>query len=295
VQNIDKLRKNKLRKNHHVKQLGQSDQNWIRRNVLHTVLPISVERIRVIIVGLHWQAWVVFQARCGVWDQSEPSRVCTFVELLVLSYLPSYSTFLVSKENPDKVMVCASLACGPLPEESERRDICAAGKMWPIALIRSYVAKPEMVFFTFDKSRDPELQNAFEEQWESKFFFESWWTCNLTFEKMAFKCFGTYTRGILCLYLFSIVHTLLSFSPHPNLDHFTLVTNCAVGNNLIMLFLLTFTDTGHFQRVLSVRKFINYSVLLHTQTRLLSNRSKWPDWIYKCTWNGYLHTGVVFC
>ena len=34
-------------------------------------------------------------------------------------------------------------------------------------------------------------------------------------------------------------------------------------------FLPTFTDTGHIQRVLSVHKFVSYSALWHTQTRVL--------------------------
>jgi hypothetical protein len=42
--------------------------------------------------------------------------------------------------------------------------------------------------------------------------------------------------------------------------------NCAAGNNLITLFLPTFTNTGHIQQVLSICKFVSYSALWHTQT-----------------------------
>jgi Fe2+ or Zn2+ uptake regulation protein len=37
----------------------------------------------------------------------------------------------------------------------------------------------------------------------------------------------------------------------------------------VYVFLPTFTDTGHIQLVLSVRKFVSYSALWHTQTRVL--------------------------
>ena len=75
----------------------------------------------------------------------------------------------------------------------------------------------------------------------------------------------------------------------PHSDHFTrpsragyavfmltraLVTNCAAGNKFNYAFLQTFTDTGHIQWVLSIRKFLSYSALWHTQTRVLWNRSR---------------------
>jgi hypothetical protein len=55
-----------------------------------------------------------------------------------------------------------------------------------------------ILFFTLDKSRDTELQNgilytAFEEQWESYSAFKV--DKLVSFEKMAFECFGTNWRA----------------------------------------------------------------------------------------------------
>jgi hypothetical protein len=88
------------------------------------------------------------------------------------------------------------------------------GQMWSTGLTLTYVAKFENVFLTLDKSRDSELENDISYTTMRKLFcFESCETCKLTFEKMALKWFGTYLRAHLCLHPFSIVHTLLRFSP----------------------------------------------------------------------------------
>ena len=59
----------------------------------------------------------------------------------------------------------------------------------------------------------------------------------------------------------------------PGLDVIESVGNCAAGNNFNCAspaftdVLPTFTDTGHIQRVLSVRKFISYSVGMDSQSK----------------------------